>query len=82
MVLWIYTVLYDFCMGWLRLSEICKGLWGNTYPAYIWKEAMLYMIDGKDEADFDLEGKKATGNKNVISMRMTAVHRKKVQIRL
>ena len=36
-----------------------KGLWGNTYPAYIWKEAMLYMIDGKDEADFDLEGKKA-----------------------
>lgn len=28
---------------------------------------MLYMIDGKDEADFDLEGKKATGNKNVIS---------------
>ena len=34
-----------------------KGLWGNTYPAYIWKEAMLYMIDGKDEADFDLEGK-------------------------
>ena len=35
-----------------------KGLWGNTYPAYIWKEAMLYMIDGKDEADFDLEGKK------------------------
>lgn len=44
-----------------------KGLWGNTYPAYIWKEAMLYMIDGKDEADFDLEGKKATGNKNVIS---------------
>lgn len=43
-----------------------KGLWGNTYPAYIWKEAMLYMIDGKDEADFDLEGKKATGNKNVI----------------
>lgn len=44
-----------------------KSLWGNTYPAYIWKEAMLYMIDGKDEADFDLEGKKATGNKNVIS---------------
>lgn len=44
-----------------------KGLWGNRYPAYIWKEAMLYMIDGKDEADFDLEGKKATGNKNVIS---------------
>lgn len=44
-----------------------NGLWGNTYPAYIWKEAMLYMIDGKDEADFDLEGKKATGNKNVIS---------------
>lgn len=44
-----------------------KGLWGNAYPAYIWKEAMLYMIDGKDEADFDLEGKKATGNKNVIS---------------
>lgn len=44
-----------------------RGLWGNTYPAYIWKEAMLYMIDGKDEADFDLEGKKATGNKNVIS---------------
>lgn len=44
-----------------------KGLCGNTYPAYIWKEAMLYMIDGKDEADFDLEGKKATGNKNVIS---------------
>lgn len=44
-----------------------KGLWGNKYPAYIWKEAMLYMIDGKDEADFDLEGKKATGNKNVIS---------------
>lgn len=44
-----------------------KGQWGNTYPAYIWKEAMLYMIDGKDEADFDLEGKKATGNKNVIS---------------
>lgn len=44
-----------------------KGLWGNTYPAYIWKEAMLYMIDGKDEADFDLEGKKATGNKNAIS---------------
>ena len=44
-----------------------KGLWGNTYPAYIWKEAMLYMIDGKDEGDFYLEGKKATGNKNVIS---------------
>lgn len=48
-------------------SKSVKGLWGNTYPAYIWKEAMLYMIDGKDEADFDLEGKKATGNKNVIS---------------
>lgn len=30
------------------------GLSGSTYPARIWKEAMLYMIDGKPTASFDL----------------------------
>ena len=63
-----YTPYYTISV-WVGYNypKSVKGLWGNTYPAYIWKEAMLYMIDGKDEADFDLEGKKATGNKNVIS---------------
>lgn len=63
-----YTPYYTISV-WVGYDypKYVKGLWGNTYPAYIWKEAMLYMIDGKDEADFDLEGKKATGNKNVIS---------------
>ena len=63
-----YTPYYTISV-WVGYAypKSVKGLWGNTYPAYIWKEAMLYMIDGKDEADFDLEGKKATGNKNVIS---------------
>ena len=69
-VAWIcgYTPYYTISV-WVGYDypKSVKGLWGNTYPAYIWKEAMLYMIDGKDEADFDLEGKKATGNKNVIS---------------
>lgn len=63
-----YTPYYTISV-WVGYDypKYVKGLCGNTYPAYIWKEAMLYMIDGKDEADFDLEGKKATGNKNVIS---------------
>lgn len=69
-VVWFcgYTPYYTISV-WVGYDypKSVKGLWGNTYPAYIWKEAMLYMIDGKDEADFDLEGKKATGNKNVIS---------------
>lgn len=63
-----YTPYYTISV-WVGYDypKYVKGLWGNIYPAYIWKEAMLYMIDGKDAADFDLEGKKATGNKNVIS---------------
>ena len=69
-VVWFcgYTPYYTISV-WVGYDypKSVKGLWGNRYPAYIWKEAMLYMIDGKDEADFDLEGKKATGNKNVIS---------------
>lgn len=63
-----YTPYYTISV-WVGYDypKYVKGLWGNTYPAYIWKDAMLYMIDGKDAKDFDLEGKKSSGSKNVIS---------------
>ena len=32
-----------------------SNLYGGTYPARIWREAMLYMIDGKETASFDIE---------------------------
>lgn len=32
-----------------------SDLWGNTYPASIWKEAMLAMLDGKETASFDIQ---------------------------
>lgn len=63
-----YTPYYSIAV-WVGYDypKYVKDLWGNTYPAYIWKDAMLYMIDGKDAKDFDLEGKKSSGSKNVIS---------------
>ena len=63
-----YTPYYSIAV-WVGYDypKYVKNLWGNTYPAYIWKDAMLYMIDGKDAKDFDLEGKKSSGSKNVIS---------------
>lgn len=36
------------------LPKKTPGLWGQTYPSYIWKEAMLYMIDGLPAESFDL----------------------------
>ncbi|WP_294902208.1 transglycosylase domain-containing protein [uncultured Eubacterium sp.] len=63
-----YTPYYSIAV-WVGYDypKYVKDLWGNTYPAYIWKDAMLYMINGKDAKDFDLEGKKSSGSKNVIS---------------
>lgn len=63
-----YTPYYSIAV-WVGYDypKYVKDLWGNIYPAYIWKDAMLYMIDGKDAKDFDLEGKKSSGSKNVIS---------------
>ena len=37
------------------------NLWGNTYPAQIWKSAMLYMIDGYDFRDFEVVPDEKTG---------------------
>ena len=31
------------------------NLWGNTYPAYIWKDAMLSMLEGLPAAEFDIQ---------------------------
>lgn len=32
-----------------------KNLWGNTYPAYIWKDAMTALLDGKPAETFNNE---------------------------
>ena len=31
-----------------------KKIWGHSYPAKVWKEAMLFMTEGLDAKDFDL----------------------------
>ena len=50
-----YTPQYTIAV-WVGYDQPRKtnGLWGHSYPAYIWKEAMLYMIDGLDTESFDL----------------------------
>ena len=63
-----YTPYYTIAV-WVGYDQpkSVKGLSGGTYPAYIWKEAMLYMIDGLDAKDFDLEGSSSSGHKNLVS---------------
>lgn len=50
-----YTPQYTIAV-WVGydLPKTVKTLWGQTYPSYIWKEAMLYMIDGLPAESFDL----------------------------
>ena len=51
-----YTPYYSIAV-WVGCDTptAMSNLWGNTYPAYIWKEAMLYMIDGLPDEEFDIE---------------------------
>lgn len=50
-----YTPYYSIAV-WVGCDQpkYVEGLWGQTYPAYIWKEAMLYMTDGLPAKSFDL----------------------------
>lgn len=50
-----YTPRYTIAV-WVGYDQPRKvaNLWGHSYPAYIWKEAMLYMIDGLPTESFDL----------------------------
>lgn len=50
-----YTPYYTIAV-WVGYDQprTVKDLWGHSYPAYIWKEAMLYMIDGLPDKTFDL----------------------------
>lgn len=52
-----YTPYYTIAV-WVGcdIPKTVKNLQGATYPAYIWKSAMLYMIDGLPSEEFDLEG--------------------------
>lgn len=52
-----YTPYYTIAV-WVGCDtpKTVKNLQGGTYPAYIWKSAMLYLIDGLPTAQFDLEG--------------------------
>ena len=42
-----------------------KDIWGYSYPAKIWKEAMLFMTDGLDAKDFDLDTSHSSGKNQV-----------------
>lgn len=42
-----------------------KDIWGYSYPAKIWKEAMLLMTDGLDAKDFDLDTSHSSGKDQV-----------------
>ena len=44
-----------------------KDIWGYSYPAKIWKEAMLYMTDGLDAKSFDLGKHDSSSSKDLIS---------------
>ncbi len=63
-----YTPYYTIAV-WVGYDDPIpvKGLSGGTYPAYIWKEAMLYMIDGLDAKDFDLKGISSSKHKDLVS---------------
>lgn len=51
-----YTPYYTIAV-WVGCDELktVDNLTGGTYPAYIWKAAMLYLIDDLPTAKFDLE---------------------------
>ena len=63
-----YTPYYTIAV-WVGYDQpqYVKGLSGGTYPAYIWKNAMLYMIDGLDTKEFDLEGISGSKHKDLVS---------------
>ena len=42
-----------------------KDIWGYSYPAKIWKESMLFMTDGLDAKDFDLDTSHSSGKDQV-----------------
>lgn len=42
-----------------------KDIWGYSYPAKIWKKAMLFMTDGLDAKDFDLDTSHSSGKDQV-----------------
>lgn len=44
-----------------------KDIWGYSYPAKIWKEAMLYITDGLDAKSFDLVKHDSSNSKDLIS---------------
>lgn len=52
-----YTPYYTIAV-WVGcdMPKTVNNLLGGTYPAYIWKASMLYLIDGLPTAEFDLEG--------------------------
>ncbi len=56
-----YTPYYTIAV-WVGCDtpKTVSGLEGGTYPLYIWKAAMLYMIDGLPAKSFDLEDTAAT----------------------
>ena len=43
-----------------------KDIWGYSYPAKIWKEAMLFMTDGLDAKDFDLDTRHSSSSKDQV----------------
>lgn len=43
-----------------------KKIWGYSYPAKIWKDAMLFMTEDKDEKDFDLDTGHSSGSKDLV----------------
>lgn len=43
-----------------------KKIWGHSYPAKVWKEAMLFMTEGLDAKDFDLDTRHSSGSKDQV----------------
>lgn len=43
-----------------------KRIWGHSYPAKVWKEAMLFMTEGLDAKDFDLDTRHSSGSKDQV----------------
>lgn len=64
-----YTPYYTIAV-WVGYDQpkSVDGLWGQTYPAYIWKSAMLYMTDGLDEASFELDDSTESEKKEPVTV--------------
>lgn len=49
-----------------------SSLWGSTYPAQIWKDAMSHFVEGLEPAAFEEPGPEKGTKKNAVSSGITA----------